>query len=155
MILTVVVVVGTAVALFAGTAYTLRWFMASSARDAAADRNGGHAADAAHAAISPHDHATTELLTRFFDGKACAICDRPIPPVHRTGMKPGLVNPATHETHAWDEIPNDNLSAMLETGLPLCSACQIAESFRQRHPDLVLDRDRSVPHAPPRIGAGS
>jgi len=104
-----------------------------------------------------HDHATTELLKRFFDGKECAICKRPIPPVHRMGLKPGLLNPATHEAHSWDEIPNVNLSTALETHLPVCSACGVAESFRQRFPDLVVDQDRSLQdaHSPDRTGAGS
>lgn len=88
-----------------------------------------------------HDQATTELLKRFFDGKECAICGQPIPPVHRMGMKPGLLNPATHETHLWDEIPNVNLSTALEIQLPVCSACGVAESFRQRFPDRIVDGD--------------
>lgn len=92
-----------------------------------------------------HDRATDRLLKRFFDGKACAICKRPIPPVHRTGPKPGLLNPATHETHSWEEIPNVNLSTELETYLPVCSTCEVAESFRQRFPNLVVEGDRSVP----------
>ena len=88
-----------------------------------------------------HDPATTELLTRFFDGKQCAICKQPIPPVRRMGLKPGLLNPTTRDTHAWNEIPTENLSSALETLLPLCSACGGAESFRQRFRNLVLDRD--------------
>jgi hypothetical protein len=105
----------------------------------------------------PHDHETTELLKRFFDGKECAICKHPIPPVHPMGLKPGLLNRATHETHSWDEIPNVNLSAALETELPLCSACEVAESFRQRFPNLVVDRDRSRQDAesPDRLKTGS
>ena len=31
----------------------------------------------------------------------------------------------------------------LEAQLPVCSACRIAESFRERFPDRVVDRDRS------------
>ena len=89
-----------------------------------------------------HDRATTELLERFFDGKECAICKRPIPPVHRMELKPGLLNPATHETHSWDEIPVANLSTVLETQLPVCPECEVAESFRQRYPGLAVDRDR-------------
>jgi hypothetical protein len=137
-----VVFVVTGAALFGGLAYTLRWFQASGKEpDAAAD--GHHAPEPAHAAIAPHDHATTVLLKRFFDGKACAICNRTIPPVQRTGMRPGLFNPATHVAHSWDEIPNADLAAVLEAELPVCSACQVAESFRQRFPDLVVDRERT------------
>ncbi len=152
-----VVLVVTGVAVGGGLAYTLRWFKAGAEGAPDAERDGAHALEAAHAAILPHDSATTELLKRYFDGKECAICKRPIPPVHRTGLKPGLWNPETHKAHSWDEIPNTGLSGMLETELPLCSTCQVAESFRQRFPDLVVDRDRSVEdaHAHDRIEAGS
>lgn len=151
----IVVFVVTGAALCGGLAYTLRWFKASTATATGAESDGQHASEG-HGAIAPHDHATTELLKRFFDGKDCAICKRPIPPVHRTGLKPGLLNPATYEAHSWDEIPNVDLSTALETELPLCSTCQVAESFRRRFPDLVVERDRSVQdgHARDRIGAG-
>jgi len=113
------VVIATAAAVCAGIAFTVWRFTARRA----------------------HDHAATELLKRFFEGKECAICKRPIPPVHGMGLKPGLLNPATHETHSWVEIPDVDLSTALETHLPLCSACEVAESFRQRFGDLVVDRD--------------
>ena len=152
----VFLIVASAVALGAGTAFTLRWFTTSSAPARGDEKDRHHPAEAAHA-ISPHDHAATELLKRFFDGKECAICGRPIPPVHRTGLKPGLLNPATRDTYSWDEIPNETLSAALETQLPVCSACQVAESFRHRFPDLVLDRDRPQQdvNPPDRIGTRS
>jgi hypothetical protein len=104
-----------------------------------------------------HDPATTQLLKRFFDGRECAICKQPIPPVGRMGVKPGLLNPVTREFHLWDEIPNANLSTALEIQVPVCSACGVAESFRQRFPDRVVDSDRSGhdAHSPGRIGTGS
>ena len=141
--LLVIIVIATAAAVSAGITFTVRGFKAS-----AAQKDGHQAADPAHAAPPRHDHATTGQLKRFFDGKACAICKRPIPPVYRTGLKPGLLNPKTHETHSWDQIPNANLLATLETQLPLCSECVVAESFRQRFPDLVVDRDRSRQNTP-------
>jgi hypothetical protein len=147
--LTVIVVV-TAAALCAGLVITLRAFKRSGA-PATPDTDSPRPAVAATAR---HDHATTELLKRFFDGKACAICKRPIPPVHRTGLKPGLFDPTTHETHSWDEIPDANLSTMLETRLPLCPECRVAESFRQRFPNRAVDRERvpsggAVPRSTP------
>ena len=153
MILPLVVLVVSAAVIGAGCYLTVRAFRASTARA----HNGGHAA-AVHApgAIS-HNQTATELLKRFFDGKSCAICKRAIAPVQRTGPKPGLLNPGTHETQSWDHIPNENLSSTLETHLPLCSACVLAESFRQHHPDLVVDRDRSHhgAHATDRVVARS
>ncbi len=161
-----VIFVVTALALGVSVGYTLRWFTRTSARPAGAGKDARPPTESVHHPISPHDHATTQLLKQYFDGKACAICERPVPAVHRTGLKPGLYHRDTHDTFTWDEIPNENLASMLETHLPLCSGCLVAESFRHRFPDLVLDRDRSAEQAkapavapqvtpPNRIGAGS
>jgi hypothetical protein len=141
--LLVVIAVATAAAVSAGIAFTVRGFKASAARATDAGRNGQVTAAEAPVASSRQDAGTTELLKRYFDGKACAICKRSIPPVQRTGPKPGLLDPVSHETRSWDQIPTGNLSS-LETQLPLCSGCLVAESFRQRFPDRVTDRERSL-----------
>ncbi len=148
-VVVIVVFAVTALVLWAATAITFRAFRASAVPASGPADGVNHTADALPAAPR-HDRATNDLLKRFFDGKACAICKRPIPPVQRTGMKPGLMNPDTHETHSWDQIPNENLPAMLQTHVPVCFDCQLAQSFRQRFPDLVVDRERShhdTPHA--------
>jgi len=143
MFLPFVVLAATAAVIVGGIYLTLRGFKASEAR-----ANGGAASgpdpSRHHHHVSRHDHATNELLKRFFDGKACGICKRAIPPIPRTGLKPGLLDPSTHDTHSWDEIPNDNTAATLDGKVPLCPACQVAESFRHRFPDHVTDRDRSL-----------
>lgn len=145
----VVVIVATAAVVSAGIYLTLRGFKASEARANGLGSDVPSTPDATPS-ISRHDPATTELLKRFFDGKACAVCKRPIPPVPRTGLKPGLLNPTTHETHSWDRIPHDNLARALEQELPMCPACVVAESFRQRFPDHVVDRERSLEGTPSR-----
>ena len=145
MILPLVVIIASAVAVSAGIYLTVRGFMASAARATAGNASGLLPLNAADTPVSQHDQATIDQLKRFFDGKECALCKRVIPPVQRTGLKPGLLNPTTHQTYSWDRIPHDNLPAVLEAHSPLCPACQVAESFRERHPDLVVDRDRSHP----------
>ena len=154
MILPLVVLVVSAAAISAGIYLTVHGFKASAARAAGA---GNGDAPPSVSAVVAHDPATTEVLKRFFAGKPCAICKRPIPPVQRTGPKPGLLNPETHQTQSWDRIPKEDLSAALETRLPLCSACVLAESFRERHPDLVVDRAhaRHGGHAPDGVAARS
>jgi len=139
----VVIIIASAAAVSAGIYLTVRGFKASAARAVAADGNSNRPADTTDAPVSRHDQATIELLKAFFDGKECALCKRAIPPVQRTGLKPGLLDPTTHQTYSWDRIPHDDLPAILASHSPLCPACQVAESFRQRHPDLVVDRDPS------------
>src|SRR5262245_27207146 len=102
MDLSLVVIIVTTAAVCAGIVFTVRAFKASATPATSPDRGGNNTES--RQGIGPHDRATTELLKRYFEGKECAICKRPIPPV-RTGLKPGLVNPATHEAYSWDAIP--------------------------------------------------
>src|SRR5262245_59134572 len=103
MFLPLVVLVVSAAAIGPGIYVTVRGFRASAAR-----ANGSPAAPTAHShAVIAHDQTATDQLKRFFDGKSCAICKRAIAPVQRTGPKPGLLNPETHETWSWDHIPNE------------------------------------------------
>jgi hypothetical protein len=156
MILLLVVFIVSAAVISAGMYLTFRAFQASEARAAGVDTSGHEPPATVHVTVA-HDQAATELLKRFFDGKTCTVCQRPIPPVQRTGLKPGILDPATHVMRTWDHIPNDHLPSALETQLPLCPACVVAESFRQHHPELVVDRDRSghAAPAPNRLATGS
>lgn len=147
-LLLVALIIATGVALCAGVVATLRGFNAGASETPEPQPDAHPQTNHAHPAISPHNRTVTDQLKRFFEGKECALCKRPIPPVHR-GLKPGLWNPQTHQSHSWDEIPNENLSATLENELPVCSDCQIAESFRERYPDLVVDRERARKDAQP------
>jgi hypothetical protein len=95
---------------------------------------------------SRHDGATTAQLKLFFEGRPCASCSRPIPPVHAGELRPGLLNTSTHEAIAWDDIPAANLSTTLERYVAICSNCLTIEMLRRRHPELVVDRQRTIEH---------
>jgi hypothetical protein len=103
--------------------------------------------DRAHATASgpaaPAGTRAGDLLRAWFAGKTCAICERPIPPIHRIEQHPGLMNPASssHEVIAWEQFARDeHLPDMLETHAPVCSNCVMAETFRRQYPDLVVER---------------
>jgi hypothetical protein len=93
-----------------------------------------------------HDATTIAQLKQFFEGKPCAACSRPIPPVHAGELRPGLLNAEKHEAIPWEDIPVANLSTTLEGHVPICSNCLIIETFRRQHPDLVVDRRRTIEH---------
>jgi hypothetical protein len=132
-VLLAVVLVGTAVLIIGGLYFTLRGFKA---------------ADRPPIDVKPRpnplDAATTAELRRFFEGKTCAACGRPIPPVHAFELRPGLRNSETCQAMAWEDIPSANLSATLQSHEPICPHCVIAESFRRDHPELVVDRHRTA-----------
>jgi hypothetical protein len=124
------------VILGAGTFFTLRWFTKASRPSVEPNPR--------HAKSNPHDAATTAQLKRFFEGKVCAACSRPIAPVHAGELRPGLLNTQTQEAIAWADIPTANLSFTLESHDPLCSHCAVVETFRREHPELVVDRHRTL-----------
>ena len=130
--LLVIVLVATAVVVSAGMYFTLRGFRAASRPPVEVKPR--------NTTSNRHDPATTAQLKQFFEGKACAACSRPIPPVHAFERRPGLLNATTHEAIPWDDIPAANLSTTLESHMPICSTCVISETFRRQHSELVVDR---------------
>lgn len=92
--------------------------------------------------IAPRQTLVFEILKQWYAGKTCAICRREIPPLSAVGPKPGLLNLTApgNETMTWEEIPAESLPALFDTHAPICSHCQVAESFRQQFPDLVVER---------------
>jgi hypothetical protein len=90
------------------------------------------------------DAATAARLKQFFEGKQCAACSRPIPPVHAGELRPGLLNASAQEAIAWDDVLAANLASTLETHVAICSNCLIIGTFRRQHPELVVDRHRTL-----------
>jgi hypothetical protein len=93
-------------------------------------------------AIAPEDTLAINMLKHWYEGRVCAVCQREIPPVHAGAPKPGLLNVASpaREILSWEEIPAEQLPAVLESHLPVCSNCYMAETFRRQFADRVTDR---------------
>lgn len=89
--------------------------------------------------LSSEECLVRNILTSWYDGKACAFCHKVFGQIHLTDHKPALLN-TEHRTIEWHEIPPENIPETLATHLPVCWDCHIAESFRQEHPELVTDR---------------
>jgi hypothetical protein len=80
------------------------------------------------------------IAARFFEGKRCAICGHPIDPINSATLQPGVLHPLTHEAFAWNEILPQDLPDVLAWRQAVCANCTLAESFRRRFPDRVVDR---------------
>ena len=55
-------------------------------------------------------------------------------------MKPGVLHPESGEILSWDQLLSAGVPALLESSVPLCENCCLAESFRKQYPTLVTDR---------------
>jgi len=90
---------------------------------------------------APEDCLARTMLINWYEGTACVLCRKAIEPIHWADHKPALMTPR-RKTLEWNEVPPEKLPATLATHLPVCWNCHIAESFRARFPDLVLDDPR-------------
>ena len=79
-----------------------------------------------------------ERLEGWYRGAECALCGMSIGPIQWFEFGPGLLTP-DHRALSYEEIPSKDLPAALEADRPICSDCLLAESFRERFPDRVLD----------------
>ncbi len=93
---------------------------------------------------APADCLLRTILTKWYAGKVCALCCKPIPEVnwakaHGLGHAPALLSPEGR-TFAWDELRPEAIPELLATHQPVCWNCHLAETFRRRFPELVLER---------------
>ncbi len=88
---------------------------------------------------SPEECLLRNILSSWYEGKACVFCNKVFGEIRLTDHKPALLN-AEHRTIEWQEIQPEKIPETLDTHLPVCWNCHIAESFRQEHPELVTDR---------------
>lgn len=90
--------------------------------------------------LAPEQCMVRELLGKWFEGKSCIFCRKAFGEINWTEHKPALYDIKKQMTVEWEEIPPETLPLVLETYLPVCWNCHIAESFRREHPELVVER---------------
>jgi len=92
---------------------------------------------------SPEDCLVRHMLERWYADRACAYCRKPFGLIHWHDHKPGLRGP-DGGLREWREVPPETLPDVLSTHAPVCWNCLIAEGFRLRFPELVVERP--APH---------
>jgi hypothetical protein len=89
---------------------------------------------------SPEDCLVREMLQRWYAERACVYCHKPFGPIHWHDHKPGLRAP-DGALHEWHDVAPETLPDVMRTHQAVCWNCLMAESFRARFPDLVVDRE--------------
>ncbi|HXJ15987.1 MAG TPA: hypothetical protein VNM68_02185 [Candidatus Polarisedimenticolia bacterium] len=94
----------------------------------------------------PVGHRVWSVATRWYEGKECVYCHKPIEPLSHLDQRPALVD-AERKTVEWDDLPPEKLPEALAGCLPVCWNCHVAETLIREHPDLVTFRkwERSGP----------
>jgi hypothetical protein len=89
--------------------------------------------------VEPGQCLVSGVLMRWYRGKTCVYCGKPFEELQWIDHKPALQSPQGTLVR-WIGVSVENLSTVLETHLPVCWDCYIAQSFRIDHPDLVVYR---------------
>lgn len=87
------------------------------------------------------------ILADWYLGRNCVFCGKAFGEVNWHDHKPGLYDPERKTTLQWKDLRPELVWSALATFEPVCWDCDVAETFRARHPELVTDRRR------PRSGA--
>jgi len=88
---------------------------------------------------APEDCLVRNILTRWYQGKSCVYCWKPLEQMEWAKHKPALMGP-DHLTLEWNDIRAEALPEVLVAYLPVCWNCHIVGTFRRRYPHLVVDR---------------
>jgi hypothetical protein len=79
------------------------------------------------------------MVERWYEGKRCAYCRRAFDAIRWHDHKPGLRAP-DGRVREWADVPPETLTEVLRTHQPVCWNCLVAEGFRLRFPDRVVER---------------
>ena len=86
----------------------------------------------------PKECLVRTILTKWYEGKSCIFCGKALGEI--TWLEqPAMMSP-DRVTFEWKEIPGERVPEVIETHMPVCWNCHVAETFRRVHPELVLSR---------------
>jgi hypothetical protein len=102
---------------------------------------------------APFDTLLKTIRRRWYQGKACMFCRRPLDDVDSSTRV--AVRYASGVTHEWREIEDVNTPAVLATSTPVCWDCHIIETFRRERPELIVERPwKAAAQTPPSPWSG-
>jgi hypothetical protein len=88
----------------------------------------------------PDQHRVWDIATKWFEGKKCAMCSKPIEAVSHLDHAPALMTIADRKTVEWRDLPAEQLPEAFAKCLPLCWSCHMTETFLRKFPDRAVIR---------------
>jgi len=87
---------------------------------------------------SPEGCLVRTIVSDWYKGKTCVVCGTPLDVIDWYERRPALLGP-DGRTVQWPEVTPERLPQVLADHVPICWNCHIAQSFRQQHPERVVD----------------
>jgi hypothetical protein len=90
--------------------------------------------------VGPANCLVWNIVSKWYEGKNCAFCRKPIGELRHLDHAPALIGP-DFKTAEWKDFRPEELPEVFSKYLPVCWNCHVAATFRRLHPDLVVDRE--------------
>jgi hypothetical protein len=87
---------------------------------------------------APEDCLVRTMVSDWYQDKNCVVCGRPLGTIDWHERKPAVMD-QQGRARLWPDVAPETLPQVLATHRPVCFDCYVAETFRQRHPELVID----------------
>jgi len=88
----------------------------------------------------PKNHRAWNIASKWYAGKKCVYCGKPIDAPSRFDHAPALLRTTDLATVEWKDLPPDQLPAAFSECLPVCWSCHMTETFIRKFPDRVFER---------------
>jgi len=89
--------------------------------------------------VGPDNCLVWNIVAKWYEEKKCALCHKPIGPIHHLDHAPALLGP-DFKTAEWKDFRPEQLPDVFSKYQAVCWNCHVAETFRRLHPELVVDR---------------
>jgi hypothetical protein len=76
---------------------------------------------------APEECLVLTILSKWYEGKTCTCCGRPVGQISRWQHKPCLMSP-NMRIFEWKDIPAETIPLVLSTHAPVCWTCLVAET---------------------------
>ena len=94
----------------------------------------------AEIAAAPEDCLVRKIAAKWYRGKRCAVCGIEIGAIEWGPSQPAVIL-SDKNTVQWKEVSADVLTETLESALPVCFGCHLANRLVREHPELVTERN--------------
>ena len=109
------------------------------------ERAGCDQACAPQVEASPNETLVRTIVAKWYAARTCAYCTNPIGEISGSAVLPALLSP-DGQLREWSEVAAEELPQILANAVAVCARCELAEDFRRRFPNRLIDR----PATPPR-----
>jgi hypothetical protein len=76
---------------------------------------------------APEESLVLTILSKWYQGKTCSCCGRPVGEISFWQHKPCVMSPE-RRIFEWKEIPPENIPLVLGNHAPVCWKCLVAET---------------------------